>query len=129
LKSNLPHLCLLSYLSLNLPTYNRVGGGSSFWKLWCATVVPITHPFVHTSLLANVYCNDSMVWHEVSASATLSILEPHWDFSRISYYYSVSGRLYRFRSVELAPSCTLPVLQWGRCWCGSIQSSKFTSER
>ena len=29
-------------------------------------VRPIVYPFVHTSLLANVHCNESLVWYEAS---------------------------------------------------------------
>lgn len=38
-----------------------------FWELLlCITVYSTVHPFVHTSLLVNVHCNDMKVWYEPS---------------------------------------------------------------
>jgi hypothetical protein len=31
-----------------------------------AVVCPTADPFVHTSLLANIHCNDLLVWYEAS---------------------------------------------------------------
>ena len=53
------------------------------------------------------------------ASATLSILNPHWDSSQISCCCPVSQRSCSFGSVGLAPSPALADGRWGRCWGGS----------
>lgn len=47
------------------------------------------------------------------ASATLSVLEPHWDSSWISFCCLVSWRSCSFEPVEPAPSCILSVHRWG----------------
>jgi hypothetical protein len=38
------------------------------WKLECGTLCPTVHPFVHTSLLVNVQCDESLVWFKASGS-------------------------------------------------------------
>lgn len=56
------------------------------------------------------------------ASATPSILEPHWGSSRISCHCPVSSRSCSFGSVGLEPSHTPAVHRWGRCWGGPTQT-------
>jgi hypothetical protein len=48
-----------------------------------AGMCPTVLPSVHTSLLANVYSNESLVCLRPLASAMLSILDPHRDSSDI----------------------------------------------
>lgn len=53
------------------------------WKLWYVAVCHREYLFAQTASFANVYCNESLVWFEPLAPATLSILDPHWNSSRI----------------------------------------------
>lgn len=64
------------------------------------------YPFVHTSYLANVHCNESPVSFETSF-ATPSILIPHQDSSWTSCFSLVSLRNCSFVSVVLALFHTL----------------------
>jgi hypothetical protein len=61
-------------------------------------VCPTAYPFVHTSLIINVHCSESLVF----PSAIPSVLDSHWDFSRISSCCPVS---------------------WGSCFFGIIGST------
>jgi hypothetical protein len=79
---------------------------TSLWKLKCVSLSPTELPFVHTSLLANVHCNDSLVWYEASGFCYSIDTGPHWDFSWISCCCSVSWRYCSFESVGPAPSFT-----------------------
>ena len=77
------------------------------------TLCPTVYPFVHTSLLAVVHCNNLLVRYEASG---------------YSYeYWNLIGTPLRhpsnFGSVGSAPSCTPAVYWWGRCWSGPIQNS------
>ena len=47
------------------------------WKLWFISVCHPVYAFVLTDLLVNIHCNESGL--RSLASATLSILDPHWD--------------------------------------------------
>lgn len=50
-----------------------------------AEVCHKVYPFVHTSLLENIHCNESLVWFETSGFCyILSVLDPHWNVSQIS---------------------------------------------
>lgn len=68
------------------------------WKPQYHCVLHST-PFVHTSLLANVHCNESL---EALASVTLSILGPHRGSSQTSCCCPVSRRSCSFGSAGLA---------------------------
>jgi hypothetical protein len=36
------------------------------WKLLCVTMCPTGYPAVHTSSLANLHCNESLIWFEIA---------------------------------------------------------------
>ena len=56
------------------------------------------------------------------ASATLSILDPHWGSSQLSCCCPVSWRSFSFGCVGPCPLCTPAVHPRVRCWGGPIQS-------
>jgi hypothetical protein len=56
------------------------------------------------------------------ASASLSILDPRWDSSRIHCCCPVSWRSCSFEPVGPAPSCTPAVHWWGTCWDEPFQN-------
>jgi hypothetical protein len=72
---------------------------------------------VHTSLLANVHCNETAIWFEVSDSAILSILESCWDSFQLSWCC-----LCHKSPAEPAPSHAPAVHRWASCWAGPTQS-------
>ena len=91
----------------------------------------------HISLLPNIRLFARIYWSSMRplASATLSILEPHWDSSQISCCCSVSWRLCSFGWVgpigSVGALCAPQQLvhQWGRCGSGPIQSPGSGPER
>ena len=51
----------------------------SLWKLWCVPVRPTVYPFVHTSSLAKVHCNESLVWFQAFGYChTFNLRSPVW---------------------------------------------------
>lgn len=78
---NPTHLIFLSYtlFPCNLLTKEKESRCGS-----CSvTVCPTVHPFVYTSLLASVHCNESLVWGEVLLHG------PYWILIRTPLKYSV----------------------------------------
>lgn len=65
---------------------------------------PTAHPFVHTSLLVNVGCNDSLVWYE--GSGFCSSVDAGTSPGLLSGTLLLPWRLYSSGYVGLAPSCT-----------------------
>ena len=63
------------------------------------------------------------------ASATLSILQPYWDASHVSFGCPVSWRSHSFESEGLAPSWTPAVYRWGRYWGAPTQSPGSVPEK
>lgn len=57
----------------------------------CQTV----YPFVQLALLANVHCNESLVWFKASAVwyTTITKFSPHllWDFPRLPQFQRFCG--------------------------------------
>lgn len=81
-------------------------------------------PCLHTSWLANVHGNETLVCLRPQASPPLSILDPHSDTSRISCCHPVSWRSSSFGSAGPAPLHYPAVQRWDRCWCGPTQSDR-----
>ena len=99
---------------------NKTTKKISVWKLQYVMVCHTPDPFVQPSLVANVHCNESLVWFE------LLLHYQHWTLAGIPLRYllcccPVSWRSYSFASVGPAPSCSLAVHRWGRCWGGPTQ--------
>jgi len=73
----------------------------------------IVYPFFHTSLLANVYCNESLFCFKASDFCYI-IYTLSCDFSLIYCCCFVSWRFASFGSAELSLSHTQVCHSWGR---------------
>lgn len=73
---------------------------------------------IHISLLANVYCHESIVFKAsyVLTFAALLILGPHWGSPWMSYCYPVLWRPCNIESAGQVPSCVAAIHRWGGCW-------------
>jgi len=84
------------------------------------TGVSHSTPFAQIALLSNAH------WSGLRplASATLSILYPHWGSSHTSCCCPVSWRSCSFGSAGPASSHSPAIQRCGRCWDGPTQSSR-----
>jgi hypothetical protein len=94
------------------------------------SVCPAVYPLLFMRLCLQIFIA-KIHWSgpRLLASATLSILDPHWDSSWISCCRPVSWRPCSSGSVGPTPSCTPAAPLWGRCWRGPIQSPGSGPER
>jgi hypothetical protein len=95
---------------------------TSPWKLWCVMVRHKIYHFVQTTYLSMFTAVSHGSGSRPLASATLSVLAPHWDCSRLSCCSIGSWRPCSFGSVRLVSSHTPAAYRWGRCWDGLAQS-------
>lgn len=89
------------------------------WKLLCVTVVP-QYTLLSTHLCLQMFIAMSSL--RPLASASLSILEPHWDSILISRCCPVSWRSCSFGTVGPASSFTPAIHRWGKILGWTIQS-------
>jgi hypothetical protein len=81
---------------------------------WCQCVSQYT--LLSTHLYLQMFIAIGLVWgFWLLASAILSILDHHQDFSQTSHC-PVSWIFCNFGSVGAAPSCHPADPRWGRCW-------------
>jgi hypothetical protein len=66
---------------------------------------PTEYPFIQTSLLANTYCSESLVWFKASGFCYTIITGFSQDSSWITCCCSLSWRSCSFGSAAPAPSC------------------------
>ena len=91
---------------------------------WCS----VSQCLPQNALLTTPLCSQMAIamtsWSGMRplVSATLSILDPHWDSSWISCCCPVSWRSCSFGFESPATSCTPAVHWWSRCWSRPPQS-------
>jgi hypothetical protein len=81
------------------------------WKLQHVTVCPTVYPFVHTSLLANFYCSESLVWLKASG---------------FCYSIHTETSLGLLSDILLLP-CVMEILQFGICRTSPFMHSNSSS--
>lgn len=79
---------------------------------------PTVYPFVHKPLLAMFI---AMTYRGFLASATLLIVESHWNSLEISDCCPMSWRFCRFGSVGLAPHALQQFINWIQLEVGQLK--------
>jgi hypothetical protein len=80
------------------------------------------YPFAQIALLANIHCNESLVWFKASGFCytinTGSSLGLLCDILLLPCVMEIL----QLGSVGQAPLCAPTVYWWGRCWSGQAQT-------